>query len=224
MKKVLFGTLVLFATFGFAQKDSNSKTNNEAYDGNSVKEKHRGKGDMAGSPYMNDNFLPAIVDGVDNIPARYNAHKNEFEYQKDGQIYLLVGIPGKTVVEYKSPKKKYVYVDYKEDKKFLTGYLVEMNSGKFKLYKRELKKFIPGIAPKTSYDRQTPDEYKLQKDEFFMRINDGEIINITTNKKNFAKQFGDKEKEISQYIKDKDISLNDENKLKLLAQYLNQIL
>jgi len=227
--KTLFLVLFFFfsLSFVFAQKTSTHEekyetTSNTIHSGGiSIREKRQGKGELQGSPYMNDSFLPANINGTP-YNVRYNAYKDEMEYENNNAKSVYFGVIGETEVIFNGINKKYIYANYRDDKEYFIGYLIELKKVKqFTLYKREKKTFTPGIAPKTSYDRQYPDEYKIVKDEFYFKSNEGEILKIPGNKKKFAQLLGERENDILNYIKEKDISLTDENNLKQLFQYLN---
>lgn len=223
MKKILTLVIAILSISQIdAQNQKNSNSEREAYDGMSVKAKERDKGETIGTPYINEKFLPAQIDTDNQVTVRYNAYQDEIEYTKNGQQYILFPIVNKTEVTLLSPKKKYVYLDYKKGKEFKTGYLVELaNLSNYKLYKKETIKFTPGVAPKTSYDRQTPDQYRQAKDEFYLQTNDGEILDLPTNRRNFAKFFGKNEKVIASYIKENNIDLSNEASMIRFVQYLN---
>ena len=232
MKKIFTLVFISLITVQIdAQKKEEKSTHDSEYqntgsqryaDGMGIRENRRDKGDMIGSPYINEYFLQAQIDADENVNVRYNAHKDEMEYTKDNQTYILFPIANKSVVTIKSPLKKYFYLDYKDGKNFKTGYLVEVfNSDKYNVYKKEIIKFTPGVAPKTSYDRQTPDQYRQSKDEFYIQIDGNDIVNLPSNKKNFAKLFGENEKLVATYLKENDVNLNDENSIKKIFQYIN---
>lgn len=218
----------LFLSFVFAQETSTyeekyeTSSNSKSADGLSIREKRQTKGEQKGSPYMNESFLDATINGTPH-KVRYNAHKDEMEYEgNNANPVVYFGVIGETEIIFTSINKKYFYANYKDNKGYALGYLVELKKGnQFSLYKREKKTFTPGIAPKTSYDRKYPDEYRSVKDEFYMKINEGEILKIPGNKKKFATLLGEKGNDALNYIKEKNISLTDENSLKQLFQYLD---
>lgn len=218
----------MIVNFGYSQKKETSSYD-EKYEhvqirvpGTAVTEKTRSKGDLKGSPFINENFTDANIDGMDK-KTRYNAYKDEMEYWDNGISVVFYGKINESVVEFKNPSKKYAYLNYKDGKNFVSGYLVELEKGeKAAVYNREKVTFIPGIVPKTSYDRPTPDEYRKAGDSFYMGIGNGTVEKMP-NKKNLAKMFGSNEKAITDFMKANNTSLNNQNDLIKLFKYINTL-
>lgn len=67
--------------------------------------------DVEGSPYMIEEFNKGIVTMVkdnqvyDGVPMRYNAYKDELEYEKDGKHYLL----GPEIISFSIPTGDALY-------------------------------------------------------------------------------------------------------------------
>ncbi|SMC50087.1 hypothetical protein [Moheibacter sediminis] len=181
------------------------------------------KGDLEGSMYSNDKFSTLKVNGEDHTgKVRYNALDDKMEFS-DNSFY---GFKTGDELNLIDVKKKYLYADYKDVKENnVSGFLVESQSGKkIRLYKKEKVKFVKGSVAKSSYDKTIPDKYVKEKDVFFLRINDEEITLLPSSRKDFSKLFGDKEKEVMDYLKKNNSSLNAENDLKIVFNYLNTIL
>jgi len=180
-------------------------------------------GDLQGTVYSNTTFSALKVNGEEHkAKVRYNALEDKMEFN-DNLFYAFQ--PGDEL-NFTDIRKKYVLADYKDAKgNSFNGYLVEVQSGKkVKLYKKEKIIFVKGNVSKTGYDKTIPDKYVKQKDEFFLKIDEGEIAGFPSSKKNFSKLFGDKEKEVADYLKKNNYSLSTENDLKIVVNFLNTTL
>ena len=71
------------------------------------------------------------------------------------------------------------------------------------------------------YDSNVPAQYKRLKDKFFIKKNDELAIEIPTNKKDFAKLFPKRQKEILSFIKKEKIKFKKESDLLKLVNHLN---
>ncbi|MFA5619511.1 MAG: hypothetical protein WDA08_04300 [Weeksellaceae bacterium] len=217
---ILFGFMLTIPVFSQDKSTYEEDTRNRSSAPRGmITTKSRDKGELKGSPYLNQHFMSAEIDGQKR-DTRYNAFKDEMEFNSQGTTLILTGKLNETAVVF--PNKKYVYVNYKDGKTYVTGYLVELVHGsKSTLYKREKISFIPGVVPKTSYDREIPDEYRRRDDVFLMKSENGEISDFPTNKKRFAKLFGADESKILDFINDSGLSLRNENDLITLFQFIN---
>lgn len=214
MKLIFALLLTLSTTLSFSQTSGSGSYN--AFD-------NREKGKIEGSIYSNDKFSGIKVNGEDHKgKVRYNALEDKMEFS-DNSFY---GFKAGDELNLIDIKKKYLYADHKYGKNNnIIGFLVVTQSGKkAQLYKKEKVKFVKGSVAKSSYDKTIPDKYVKEKDIFFLRINDGEITEVPSSKKDFAKLFGDKEKEVLDYLKKNNSSLTAENDLKIVFNYLNTIL
>lgn len=215
MKLIFAILLTLGITFGYAQRTSGSGGYNTF--------NAPTKGDLEGSVYINESFSTLKVNGeIHKAKARYNAFEDKMEYS-DNLFYPFQTGDELNLTDH---KKKYILADYKDTKNnTLSGYLIEAQSGrKVKLYKKEKVSFVKGKLSETGYDKAVPDKYIKEKDTFFLKIGDGEINAAPDSKKNFSRLFGEKEKEIMDYLKKNNYSLSNENDLKIVFNYLNTIL
>jgi hypothetical protein len=178
---------------------------------------------IQGSPYLAETFLPANVSGYQGVfLLRYNAHKDEMEFQKDEEILYLVKSDS-LEVDFLNSKKKYSYLEYKSGKEIIKGFLIVVSNGeKISLFKKEKVNLIPKVEATNTYARDSPARYELQKDTFFIKM-DGVIVPFPKNKKELLKMFPDKENPIVDFIKNNDISFSKENDVINLVKFLNSI-
>lgn len=234
MKKLIIymNVFLLGSVFIFSQekgKEREKSTYESSYQNKAVSgtpgmvtQSLRSKGDLKGSPYINEDFISADVDGS-TYSMRYNAHEDQFEYLDNDAVVLFPAKLGATVVEIPRLNKKYEYLNYKDGRSYNYGFLVVLyETDNLKLFKKEKVNFIKGVVPKTSYDRAYPDEYRRERDVFYYQINGGEIDRVPTRNRQFTSLFADQSKEIDNYIKNNKISLNDENDLKKLFEFIGK--
>lgn len=230
MKNINLSLLVILFTinFGFTQERISKGwlkqvTNQELV--NSTKSNIK---NIKGSPYINQEFLPVIVDKIPgkDLSARYNAFNDEIEI-KTGSSNLNYVLNRKnkfSKIEFTYSKISYEAHHYIENDKAKHGYLAQLNpTGNYLLLKKQQITFIEAKLPKTSYDEKTPPEFRRAKDKYFIKISDDNIIELQKNKKYFAKLFPKYEKEILSYIKKQGISTKKENDLIKLVKYINSL-
>jgi hypothetical protein len=181
-----------------------------------------------GSMYTNEKFMPAkLSNAQSNVFVRYNAYSDTFELgnpdlsagrplpkEKDVQITLVAG------------NKEYSYLNYKnKDNKEAAGYLNLLStSTKVSFYKKERIILEKEFVPENSYGTYKAPAYKKASDEFYIKIGSGDITFLSANKKDVAKLFGAKEKEVLDYIKQNKLDVEKEQDLVKLGTYLDTIL
>lgn len=174
--------------------------------------------------YFDGNFSSAILSNENTgyvYQLRYNAFYDEIELENEGKRYYLNKTIGEEIY-FRELNKIYVAVNYFYNKKYITGFLVEVYKGdKFTAYKRE--KIEHFIGNKSDEVRSTGSkQYREVKDVYFIKMGES-ITEIPASKKKFAVMFGDKEADVSKFLKDKNISLTNYMDLRELFKYLNTL-
>lgn len=184
---------------------------------------------VEGSPYIIEKFTPAKISASeDNIfYVRYNALRDEFEVKGENDIaYALNKYRRDIVVELIALKKTYQvfgYLDKNGNENF--GYFVDLGKDKsnVKLLKKEKIIFTKEKLAVTSYDTAKPAEYKRGNDEYYIKINDANAIELPNGKKNIANLFPKNSKKVLAYIKSEKIKTNREEDLLKLVNYINTL-
>jgi|SRR5690606_24470168 len=183
--------------------------------------------DVKGSQYYNENFLYAFVNENKSNPhkLRYNAYTDEMEFERDGKLYDLEKGLYKVIDFDVALNKKYIYAEYVYNDETIKGYLVELASGEYKLYKREKMEFIPErkSTPSGFGKSDTPAEFRPAKNIYFLKIGDGQLIEIPNSKSKFTDLLNENQKAVSKFIKENNISLTDEKDLITLCENLNNL-
>lgn len=224
MKKILLHTILLVSLPTFAQQIGNgmsiitAKQRLDLSKGYEVDDKS-----IEGSPYFTTTFLPATVTGYEGMfLLRYNAYKDEMEFQSEGKILFVIKSDSMEV-NFTNSNKKYKYVLYNSDKGNVKGFLVTISTGKkVSLFKREKVKLIPKVEAANSYASEVPAHYEFQRETFFIKKEDGIVI-FPKNKKELIKMFPDKESQIVDFLKNNSVSFSKESDLVTLVTFLNSI-
>lgn len=221
MKNKLAILSLFFITFTQAQQDLSLRRVMIEVEENNKREGQVLDRFTKGSPYLSNDFVPAVIDGATPASIRYNAYRDQMEFIQDGQFYFLMAKANETEVNFDIGNQKYLYLDYKDNGKDKIGYLKEIFADKIKLYKKETITFKAGKAAETSYDTKTNDTYHREKDTYFIKLEDRSIENFPKNKNKLTQQFPELKSQIDQYFKSNKVSFDDENKLLELVKFLN---
>ncbi len=180
-----------------------------------------------GSQYFIDAFLPASISGsTTTYLVRYNAYTDQIEVKSSNDEVRPLIAKKDVLVATSDKKNTFEYVDYTSEKdESHTGYLnlISNNSG-VKIYSRMRIYLQPESHPSNGYESYKPAMYKKSSVEYYIKTKDGGIVYMPSKKKELAKLFLGKDKEINDFIKTNKISLSDEQDLKKLGEFLNTLL
>lgn len=174
-----------------------------------------------GTPYMIREFTNGEILTTNGtvFPGeyRFDIHKNQIEFRKDGQI-LSLSAP-KLISKVVIGDHIFKYYSYNEAEEIKHGFFIVLEEGPFTLLEQKTKLFFGEVAARP-YQEATPARYVDGKDIFWLKVGDNpaekilkpkDIPRICGEHGQLAKQFIDKEKlkfkERSDYIR--------------LAEYLN---
>ena len=179
---------------------------------------------IEGSAYVNNKYQFAQISCFSGKipPLRYNALRDEMEYQVENKKYFMVKIDSCEII---LDNKLYKYLQYQEAEREEKRYLVllsDENSKKFSLYKKEKMNLIPEVIPKSSYHEAKPAHYELETGKYYLSFQKKTIV-MPKREKDFLALFPEKANEIKAFIKQKDISLRDEKDIIVLVRFLNTL-
>lgn len=180
--------------------------------------------ETAGSPYVDDQFKPVIIEGISKkLPKmRYNAHEDEMEFEINGAINYIV--KNQTVkITFPDANKTYALTRYQMDNKEINGFLVVLSTGeKYSLFKKEIVELIVNQNNKNlPYLNEKPPQYERNKDVFLILYNN-KYYKLQKNWKEVAKELSADTNEINDFIKKNKISIKDEADLINLVAFLNK--
>lgn len=179
-----------------------------------------------GSQYFIDAFSPAKIGNSNEISiVRYNAYSDELEVKVNEEIRVLQPTEGQ-IIALTNNEAAYQYVSYinKDNVRTQNHLVLINNSPNLKIYKREKVYLQPEQHPTGGYQKYKAPMYKKEDHDYYIKINDGDIVYMPTKKKDFLKMFPGKDEDIEKYMKKHKLSVSDEKELEQLGDYINTIL
>ena len=177
-----------------------------------------------GSKFVNEKYMPAKVSNdAKTVIARYNAYADNFEVS-DPQAGSTSVLPmqGNVTITFVNTGETYSVQQYKtEDEEIKSGYLyVISDKENVKIFRRQKITLTPEVFPASSYQTYKPANYKRSGDEFYVKIKDQDA-QFFSGKKDLAKLFPAKSKEILDFIKKNKLDLEKDSDLKSLGEFLD---
>ena len=125
-----------------------------------------------GSRYLNDEFLPARINGIQQTQlVRFNVPDNIVEVKKSNNEIMGLSIsPGYVIKLQDGSSKIYETHSYlnKEDKTETTFFEKIYEKGSFKLYLKENIKFTEAKPAKSGYEPAKPAKFSKGNDTFYV--------------------------------------------------------
>lgn len=197
-------------------------------DGTSIFSKKMESEKATGSQYVTEKFLAAKISTDSQIEfLRYNGFTDLFEKKPnaDAETGVTINPEYDTAIIFTGSSKKYVYVDYTSEKgEKMTGYLnVISDNGKVKIYARERVIKEAEVFPSNSYQTYKAANFKKVDPVFYIDLGNSMIVEMPTNRKEFSKQFGPREKDVLTFIKSNKVDLENTQNLLELSNFLNTL-
>lgn len=173
---------------------------------------------IEGSPFISQDYTKAdIANRAQNIEVRYNALIDEIEVKDGNNVYVLPKNEEYSPIILKNTQEEIHYVKYNDKEKSKEGYLFFITSkNSSNLYKKEKVILTKEKISNNSYQESKPARYEIQKPEFFIQINNGEITEFPKNKKKLIEFLPDKKEAIEAYMKKNKVDFSSEKDLKNL--------
>lgn len=213
-KHILFLVTLMFSTFAIGQiVAGNSKTLTAqdllmSYD----------SGKVDGSPYLSSTLEYGTVKfnngTADSYFMRYNIYNDQIEFSKTNDESTLKGMPYDPSVVFGIADKNFQYIDFSDQNEKLAGIfeiikIYDQNNLLVRKYTKRIQE--PEGASKSSYSSNS--KSRFVSDEKFYLIQDDAIVNIDNHKRRSLNAFDDsKEKELKNFIKERDIDFDDDGK------------
>jgi hypothetical protein len=185
---------------------------------------------ITGSPYEENYFQPGFIYSnneltASNIPMRYNIFADEIEINtsqdpnqqninvlsKSPDIFVKIGADIFVYVENLSAQGQ-------------SGYFKVVHEGEhFDLYKKSRVNYVEKRFAETSYQQDQPARFD-RTDTFYLVSNRGVFYELPNNRRRFAAVFKEHHKEIDSYVRSNRLDIRNENDLKKIVKYFNEIL
>ncbi|HEX8059424.1 MAG TPA: hypothetical protein VF473_00750, partial [Cyclobacteriaceae bacterium] len=157
---------------------------------------------VKGTPYLDDSYVKGAIVFANNtrtVQLRYNAYKDLMEFQADGQARVLD--PSTTIKKVNFGETTFVVEKYVNDKGINKyGYFTLLDTGKVSLFSKKSVKFTPGLKGRALDGGDQPAEYRRNPDEFYFKIDGGEMTEVN-NIKTMIAAFPDKQDELLAFAK-----------------------
>lgn len=221
--KFLFLFLFIFSNSLWSQNNTFAIQNSNFLTFISANGTEEPKSDIEGSQYINKDFLPSALSCLSEKtpPIRYNVFKEEMEFILDGKLYY-VNKSDSCIISLGNNSYKY-FESYNKEKK--GGYLMilnKLNDPKYILYKKEKIKFVPEYIPNSTYGKEKPASYVIDKSKYYISMPDG-LTEFPKKKSELLKLFPNNQVSIESFLTDKKISFSQESNLIELIDFLNTL-
>lgn len=180
--------------------------------------------EITGNPYLNPQFREGslmISDGtiLDNCLFRYNMFTDQIEYLSEDVVYEVS--PKSKVKRATTSNLTLVFLTPKINGKQQEGYFEVLLDGKITVYKKYSVKFIPPI-PASPYDESRSAHFGLPENTFYVANSSGGF-EIVKTKKGLVKFLVNKKSEVSGFISESGLSVNNESDLLKIVRFYNSL-
>lgn len=182
---------------------------------------------VVGTPYVDDNWQNAAIflqdgDRFTKIPIRYDIYSDILEIKVGDQVKGLEGskASGFSVVSNGSERRFMRASRFKADEP-IAGFLEVLDSGKVQLLKHYAVTVVkPDYSPQMNVGSR---DYKVLHKHTFYYNTEGVIREVPKQKKKLLAIFSDHQSEVSDFIRNERIDLNDESGLKRVFEFYSQL-
>jgi len=180
-----------------------------------------------GSPYLNENFLPARASISSEVYyVRYNIFADEFEAKVDN-IKMFNKNTDHLTITMVNDNTTFGAIDFVDKKAALSrGYflfLTENSNAKVKLYEKKQIKYIEAKPAVTGYDKDKPAEFRQIGDIYYVSIDNAAAQTLPKKKKDLVKLFPNHSTAIENFIKSNKIKTSKQEDLIKLIAYINTL-
>ncbi|AXG73378.1 hypothetical protein DVK85_03675 [Flavobacterium arcticum] len=179
-----------------------------------------------GTQYYIDSFNAAKIDDSNEITlVKYNAYSDEMELKIHDEVVVLEPKDG-MMIRLVNNQANYTFTQYtNKDGIASQNYLVVISdASNLKIFKRERIYLQPEQHPQGGYQKYKAPLYKKQNPEYYIQMNNGDIVYMSDRKKDVIKLIPGKEKEVKKFMKENRIKISDDKDLQLLGNYMNTLL
>lgn len=219
--KYFFTTAVLLLSFTiFGQYDSEHLFNNS----NIVPSFNLRSNEFSGSSYINEQFLAVKpVNTNKTYLMRYNAYRDEIEFEKDGKLFYLT----KTynfLINFEGINKAYQVFSYQEKKNRKDGYFVILSKGKnVSLLLQEKIKYFDAVKARSGYNEDKPASLKRLKDKLYIGYKNNVASELPNKKNEILKLFSSKSVEVGAFAKKNNLGFKKKEDLTQIFKFYHSL-
>jgi hypothetical protein len=170
--------------------------------------------------YIIEAYKPAYVDDFKQIAyLRYNLFEDQMEFVKDDNIYYLKKEIGRKVHFSLLNNTTYKVFELNGDLQFFETTV----DGKNSLLLKKSVRYLKHKKATSTYGVDRLADFKRNKDELYLAVNNNKLIKIPTNKKRFFKIFGSKSSDVKSYMKKNRLNHKNLKDLKKAVSYFNTL-
>ncbi|MFS4491975.1 hypothetical protein [Maribacter sp. 2308TA10-17] len=221
MKIKLFLLFSLFVSFGSAQTTEVTGGSQEIAVFNPAYEKNS---KAQGTPYLTEEFLPAKLDYMDKTQLiRFNVVDNIIELKSNKGGNLMLDLRKDFTIELLDESQKlYRTGTYLEKGSKIRSFFEILNQTKdYTLYRKERKKFIKQEKVE-AYKEEKAARFAVQNPKFYIvdfKSGGSVLLELPSKKKKFLSFFGNKEKEVGQFVKQEKLDFRNSNDLLQIIEF-----
>jgi len=184
---------------------------------------------IEGSPYETDLFMLGKASNKLTKKSqpnyiRYNVYNDVIELKENLNDTKIIGLIKSLNIYAIVNNKEYHYEIYSDDNsKTNEGYFILISKGvNSNLYLKKSQEFKDKVKAKDAYHNDSPATFENSEAYY---VKKGRILHpLTKSKKEFLKQFPEKESELKKYMKAEKINLKSEKDVVKLFKYYDSIL
>lgn len=169
--------------------------------------------------YLTPAYNAALIDDFTTLAyLRYNLYNDQMEFVKNENIYYLKKDKGRRV-RFTTFNTVYKVYELYGDLEF---FLVQVE-GKNSLLVKQEARFIEPRKANSTYAQDKKADFKRRKDVYYLALENGEIVKLSTKKKEFPNAFKGKEKEIKAFMKKNKLSSKKLGDMEKVVTYFNAL-
>lgn len=182
---------------------------------------------VVGTPYVDDSWQNAVIflregDRFSNVPIRYDIYSDILEIKVGDQVKGLEGskASGYSIVSNGSERRFMRASRFKADEP-LAGFLEVLDSGKVQLLKHYAVTVVkPDYSPQMNVGSR---DYKVLHKHTFYYTTEGVTHEVPKQSKKLLAIFSDHQTEVSDFVRNEQIDLNEEAGLQRVFEFYNKL-
>lgn len=218
--------LILISYSAISQQSLNNNLESEYISNKTINLSTLSK-DYTGSPYFKETFTKGHIykNGkllVANKSLRYNANKDEFEVERNGNTGIVNTLFKKPNLSIKFGITEFIFIRPNSTNTAHGYFLLVQKGEKFSYLKKVKKKYVAG---KKAYSSMAVDTAPMYKDDnsYYLVNSEEALVELPNSKNGIIESFGSHKKELKAFVKKNKINVKKEKGMKKLVEYYNSL-